>query len=312
MIEVRNLTKTFGPVVAVDNISFTIRKSEIVGFLGPNGAGKTTTMRILTCFLAPDKGTAKVGGYDVIEDPIKVKEKIGYLPENSPLYYDMEVIDFLKFIVKMRNIPSDKASKRLKEVIDICGLGNHLHRPIGQLSRGFKQRVGLAQALVHDPEILILDEPTSGLDPNQIVEIRQLIKELGREKTLIISTHILPEVQATSKRVLIINKGKIVADGSPDELVEKSRRGETFYVTIKGPSEEILDTLKNMESVSYCKALNRKNNSTRFLVKGKKEGEEFAEEIFKMVVQKRWILTELRKETVSLEEIFRELTKGGL
>ena len=212
MIEVKNLTKRYGLTVAVDNVSFDANAGEVLGFLGPNGAGKTTTMRILTCYLSADEGTAKVAGYDVFEESIEVRKRIGYLPESAPLYMDMGVIDYLKFIAQIRHIPKSQRQERIKAVIDTCGLEKVIQKDVGELSRGYRQRLGLAQSLIHDPPILILDEPTSGLDPSQIIEIRNLIKAIGKEKTIIFSTHILPEVSATCSRILIINDGQIVAN----------------------------------------------------------------------------------------------------
>ena len=208
MIEVRNLTKRYGSTVAVNNVSFDAEAGEVLGFLGPNGAGKTTTMRVLTCFLPADDGTASIDGYDIFENSIEVRQRIGYLPESAPLYGDMGVIDYLKFIAEIRNIPKSERNDRIKSVVEICGLGPMIQKDVGELSKGYRQRLGLAQSLVHDPPILILDEPTSGLDPSQIIEIRNLIKEIGKEKTIIFSTHILSEVSATCSRVLIISDGQ--------------------------------------------------------------------------------------------------------
>ena len=213
MIEVKGISKRFGPTTAVDNISFSIAKGEVVGFLGPNGAGKTTTMRILTCFLPADAGEAKVAGFDVLEQSMAVRSRIGYLPESAPLYLDMRVSEFLDYIGAIRGLHGADRTAAINRMIEVCGLSGVMLKQIGELSKGYRQRVGLAQAMIHNPEILVLDEPTSGLDPNQIREIRDLIKTLGKEKTVILSTHILPEVEATCSRVMIINRGKIVADG---------------------------------------------------------------------------------------------------
>ena len=234
MIQVENLTKDYGPFRAVDSVSFNVRKGEVLGFLGPNGAGKSTTMKILTCFLAPTGGTARVAGLDVYEHSLEVRKRIGYLPEDTPIYRDMTVLEFLEFVAEMRGMSRDKRQAGIREVGGRCGLGDVAGKLIGELSKGYRQRVGLAQAMVHDPDIVILDEPTSGLDPNQIVEIRDLIREVGREKTVILSTHILPEVQATCSRMIIINKGKVVADGTPDELRARER-GARHHVLIEVP-----------------------------------------------------------------------------
>ena len=215
-IVVNNLTKKFGTQRAVDNISFEVKTGEILGFLGPNGAGKTTTMKIITCFMAQNDGDVKVNDLSILEDQDEIKKLIGYLPENNPLYTDMPVLEYLEFVAELQNVPKNKISNRIAEMVNVCGLDVEKHKKIGELSKGYKQRVGLAQAMIHDPDILILDEPTSGLDPNQIVEIRKLIRKLGKQKTVILSTHILPEVEATCDRILIINNGKIVADGTAD------------------------------------------------------------------------------------------------
>lgn len=217
-VVVENLSKSFGFQKAVDSISFRVGKGEILGFLGPNGAGKTTTMKMITCFLFPDEGNIYVDKYSIRKNPYKIKQFIGYLPEHNPLYEDMNVIDFLIFIAKLHNIPHYKITARVLDMLRLCGLENEKHKTIGQLSKGYKQRVGLAQALIHDPEIVVLDEPTTGLDPNQIIEIRELIRNIGKEKTVILSSHILAQIEMTCDRVLIINKGKIVADGTSAEL----------------------------------------------------------------------------------------------
>src|SRR5436309_2153162 len=216
-IRVSNLTKYYGNSLAVDNISFEVNKGEILGFLGPNGAGKTTTMKIVTTYMPPTSGEVKIDGLDIEESSLEVRRKIGYLPELNPLYLDMNVIEYLDYVAALDGIPEDKIKKKRNEMISVCGLESVKNKDIGELSKGFKQRVGLAQAMISDPEIIILDEPTSGLDPNQIIEIRNLIKKLGKQKTVILSTHILSEVQATCNRVIIVNKGKIAADGSPEE-----------------------------------------------------------------------------------------------
>ena len=217
-IRVQGLTKQYGPQKAVDNIDFEVKTGEIVGFLGPNGAGKTTTMKIITCFMAANGGNVHIGDYNVKDHQDQIKSRIGYLPENNPLYHDMPVMEYLQFTAAIQGVSKSMIPERIAEMVRLCGLDVEKHKKIGELSKGFRQRVGLAQAMIHDPEILILDEPTTGLDPNQIVEIRKLIREVGREKTVILSTHILPEVEATCDRILIINNGKIVADGSADNL----------------------------------------------------------------------------------------------
>ncbi|MCW9065262.1 MAG: ATP-binding cassette domain-containing protein [Ignavibacteriaceae bacterium] len=251
-IVVNNLTKKFGSQRAVDNISFEVKTGEILGFLGPNGAGKTTTMKILTCYMAPSDGDAKINNLSVLESQDEIKKKIGYLPENNPLYFDMPVLDYLKFVADLQGVPKENIQNRIAEMVYVCGLNVEKHKKIGELSKGFRQRVGLAQAMIHDPEILILDEPTTGLDPNQIVEIRKLIKELGKQKTVILSTHILPEVEATCDRILIINNGKIVADGTSDMLRKRASGEEMVRVQIREfeNKDSVVIGLKALDSVA--------------------------------------------------------------
>ena len=232
-IIVEKLVKTYGPQKAVDDISFKVNTGEVLGFLGPNGAGKTTTMKAITTFLIPDSGNIYIGNYSVGTNPEEVKQNIGYLPENNPLYEDMPVIDYLKFVGELQGITKEKITDSLLSVIDTCGLEAEKHKKISELSKGYKQRVGLAQALIHNPEVLILDEPTTGLDPNQIVEIRDLIRKIGREKTVILSSHILAEVEATCDRIMIINKGKIVADGTTVELRKQAQGNDIIKVRIE-------------------------------------------------------------------------------
>lgn len=307
MIEVKNLTKRYGPTVAVDNVSFNAKAGEVLGFLGPNGAGKTTTMRVLTCYLSADEGNATVDGYDVFDQSVEVRKRIGYLPESAPLYLDMGVIDYLKFIAQVRDIPKSQRQQRTKEVIDICGLESVIQKDVGELSKGFRQRLGLAQSLIHDPPILIMDEPTSGLDPNQIIEIRNLIKEIGKEKMIIFSTHILPEVSATCSRILIINNGKIVANGSPESLAERAKGGEVVDITIRGSADEIESKLQDLNFVNEFDRVNTVDGLLSYRIASEK-GTNAAEELFQFVVQNGWSLTELRQESVSLEDVFRELT----
>jgi ABC-2 type transport system ATP-binding protein len=307
MIEVKNLTKRYGPTVAVDNVSFNAKAGEVLGFLGPNGAGKTTTMRVLTCYLSADEGSATVDGYDVFDQSVEVRKRIGYLPESAPLYSDMGVIDYLKFIAQVRDIPKSQRQQRTKGVIDICGLESVIHKDVGELSRGYRQRLGLAQSLIHDPPILILDEPTSGLDPSQIIEIRNLIKEVGKEKMIIFSTHILPEVSATCSRILIINDGKIVANGSPKSLTDRAKGGEVVDITIRGPAEDIETKLRDLNFVNEFSRVNTVDGLFSYRIASEK-GKNAAEELFQFVAQNGWSLTELRQESVSLEDVFLELT----
>jgi ABC-2 type transport system ATP-binding protein len=308
MIDVKNIAKSFGPVVAVDGVSFHMSKGEVLGFLGPNGAGKTTTMRILTCFIYPDTGTATVAGHDIFEHSLEVRKRIGYLPENAPLYTDLSVYEYLKFVAEIRSIPRDKHREKIKKIIEICGLKTVLHRTVGELSRGYRQRVGLAQAMIHDPDILVLDEPTVGLDPNQIVEIRQLIREIGREKTILLSTHILPEAAATCGRVLIINRGKIVASGTPEELQGRAAGGMQVTVGIRGPEAEVLEKLAALRGFKDVRKMGLgEGNHVRYSLKSG-DGAGSGEEIFRLAVENRWSLNEIHAETLSLEDIFKELT----
>jgi len=305
-IRIENLTKKFGGQRAVDNISFEVKTGEILGFLGPNGAGKTTTMRMITNFITPTEGSITVGGKSLTASPDEIKKHIGYLPENNPLYQDMPVIDYLEFVGGLQGITNEDLPAKIVEMIRITGLNAEKHKKIGELSKGFRQRVGLAQALIHDPEILILDEPTSGLDPNQIVEIRKLIRELGREKTVILSTHILPEVEATCDRILIINRGKIVADGTAENLRKQATGQEILKARIEdGEVNAIFDALQNLSSVTMVDFSDRQQN--RFKIQAN-SGASTAKEIFKLCVDKKWTLTELIPFETKLEDIFRELT----
>jgi len=308
MIRVKNLTKKYGELKAVDDVTFDVHTGDILGFLGPNGAGKTTTVRIITCFLLPTAGWVEVDGLNVFEHSLEVRKKIGYLPENAPLYSEMNVLDYLHFIMGVRGILKDRWSQRTKEMIDICGLGPVVNRNIGELSKGFRQRVGLAQAMVHDPEVLILDEPTSGLDPNQIAEIRSLIKELGKEKTVILCTHILPEVEATCRRVLIINEGKIVADGSPAELQASFQGKEQIYIELKAPFEDVESKLANLENVEKVKEILTNGDDLKKFTIECARGVDLREGLFRLAVDNNWVLLEMRKEQASLEDVFRQLT----
>jgi ABC-2 type transport system ATP-binding protein len=308
MISVMNLSKRFGRTVAVDGISFEVSKGEVLGFLGPNGAGKTTTMRILTCYLSPDSGSATVAGFDVVDDSLEVRKRVGYLPENAPLYLDMDVVAYLEFVADVRGIASVEKGQRIRKMIDVCGLGNVLGRTVGELSKGFKQRVGLAQTLIHDPDILILDEPTTGLDPSQIIEIRELIKEIGRERTVILSTHILPEVEATCSRVLIINEGEIAATGTPEELHSIAGGENSVYVSVSAGGAAVEEVLGAIGSISQVSRIGETEGGyVRYVLKSKNGGD-VGERIFRTAVENGWTLNELRTETLSLEDIFLRLT----
>ena len=305
-VVVKNLVKRYGGRKAVDNISFQVNKGEVLGFLGPNGAGKSTTMKIITCYLAPSEGDVEVGGYSILKEPEKVKQLIGYLPENNPLYLDMPIIEYLEFSALLQGVPRDRVNGRIKEMVRICGLMGEKHKLIGELSKGYRQRVGLAQAMIHDPQVLILDEPTTGLDPNQIVEIRKLIKEIGKEKTVILSTHNLPEVESTCDRILIINNGVIAADGTAKNLRGEAKGKEIIQVRIEdGAKHEVLAMLKNIPYVIKVDEIMGKENG--FEIQAEKMGNP-KRDIFKMCVDKNWVLTEMTTFETRLEDIFHDLT----
>jgi ABC-2 type transport system ATP-binding protein len=310
-IQVTNLVKKFGEVTAVNDITFNVQTGEVLGFLGPNGAGKTTTMKVITCFLPQTSGEVLVDGLNILDNSIEVRKKIGYLPEQNPLYLDMNVVDFLRFAANLQGVSQKNINNRIVHMLDICGLDDVRHKDIGELSKGYRQRVGLAQAMIHDPEILILDEPTSGLDPNQIVEIRNLIKEIGKQKTVILSTHILPEVQATCNRVLIIHEGKIVADGSPNELQNKFQASETVTLELKtgllDPLLEIVPEIKNIFEVQSVELITHADGNYKFNIHTSK-GQDIRELLFKKSVEKNWIILEMFKKETSLEEVFHKLT----
>jgi ABC-2 type transport system ATP-binding protein len=305
-VVIKNLVKKYDGRKAVDGISFRVNKGEVLGFLGPNGAGKSTTMKIITCYLAPTEGDVEVGGYSILREPEKVKQFIGYLPENNPLYLDMPVIEYLEFSALLQGVTKDKVQGRIREMIRVCGLMGEKHKLIGELSKGYRQRVGLAQAMIHDPQVLILDEPTTGLDPNQIIEIRKLIKEIGKEKTVILSTHILPEVEATCDRILIINNGKIVADGTAKNLRSQSKGQEVIQVKIEdGLKVDIIEGLKTIPFVIKVDEVMGKENS--YEVHTEKMGIP-KRDIFKMCVDRGWVLTEMTPFETRLEDIFHDLT----
>ena len=311
MIEVKNLSKVYGINRAVDNITFEVPSGEVLGFLGPNGAGKSTTMKMLTCFIAPTTGEALIGGHSVLEASVAVREMIGYLPEDTPLYQDLTPLEYLQFASALRKVGATKQKIRLHEIAEVCGLYEVLAQPIGELSKGYRQRVGLAQAMIHDPPILILDEPTSGLDPNQIVEIRELIKEIGKQKTVILSTHILPEVQATCGRVLIIHDGHLVADGSPDELAH-GESGNIYRLVLEADgvdlSDKVLRKLNAVNGVSKVSQTDSEEGSESFIVAATGE-RDLRRELFCCVRDNDWILLEMQRQTASLEDVFRRLTK---
>ena len=307
MIYVENLTKYYNETCALKNVSFKVKKGEILGLLGPNGAGKTTTLRILTGFLAKTSGTVKIKDFDIKEEPIKVKKLIGYFPETAPLYSDMLVFDYLSFIADMRGLKKDKKRERLIELSEVCGLTSVMHKSISELSKGFKQRVGLAHAMMGNPEILILDEPTSGLDPNQIAEIRDLIKEIGKKKTVIISSHILSEVEATCDRIVILNQGELVADGTTESLKKSANKGFLISVCLSGTDYKTAESsLKGINSIQKISHVSSNNNEVNIKIFSNKD---IRPEIYNSIKQTKWVLLGLNKESESLENIFRDLTK---
>ncbi len=305
MIEVRDLTKFYGAERAVDHISFDVRPGEVLGFLGPNGAGKTTTMKVLTCYLPPTSGTVLVDGMDVREHSLAVRRLMGYLPEHTPLYQGMVTYDYLMFAAAMRGVPREHRATRIKAMAEVCGIGAVLGKKIDALSKGYRQRVGLAQAMIHDPPILILDEPTTGLDPNQIVEIRELIKQIGREKTVILSTHILPEVQASCDRVLIIHRGKLVADGTPRDLQQSFSGGQRIVFGL-AQADAVDETLAKW---GRARILDRKQDGGETVYTlTSDESADLRPELFRLAVEQGWTLTELHRQQANLEDVFRQLT----
>ncbi|MBS1271401.1 MAG: putative ABC transporter ATP-binding protein YxlF [Candidatus Marinimicrobia bacterium] len=310
MIEVQNVTKRYGQTLAVDDVSFTVEKGEIVGFLGPNAAGKTTTMRIITSYMPATAGKVKVAGYDVFENAMEVKKRIGYLPENPPLYLDMKVEDYLAFTAAINGVDKSAIPREIDRVVELTTLGDMRYRLIRKLSKGFRQRVGLAQALIHDPEVLVLDEPTVGLDPKQIIEVRDLIKELGNDHTIILSTHILPEVSMTSERVVIINKGRIVAEDTPTNLMASLKSGETVQLQVEAPFDDVKATLETMDgvtSVSLDTETSVGENICAVRVDSE-PGKDIRKDVAREVVNKNWGLLELKQISLTLEDIFLELT----
>lgn len=305
-IVVENLTKAYGPQKAVNNISFEVKTGEVVGFLGPNGAGKSTTMKMITCYMAPTNGDVRLDEYSVHAQPEEIKRRIGYLPENNPLYLDMPIIDYLRFCGEIQGMNKDQVGQRIGEMIELCGLEVEKHKRIGELSKGYRQRVGLAQAMIHDPEVLILDEPTTGLDPNQIIEIRKLIKKLGKEKTVILSSHILSEVEATCDRILIINRGRIVADGTSDTLRQQAQGQELLTIKIESSNgADVEKDVLGLPSVASVKPLESKDG---YLQVQSKPDSSSRKEIFDLCVKKKWYLLEMTGIETRLEDVFRELT----
>jgi ABC-2 type transport system ATP-binding protein len=308
LIEVRGLTKAYGEKTAVDNISFSVNKGEILGFLGPNGAGKTTTMRVLTGYLPATQGTAKIAGFDVFDDSMEVRRRIGYLPENPPLYLDMTVADYLDFVARIKNVPAEKRAERVEAATEMTKIADKRGELIKRLSRGYRQRVGLAQAIVHDPDVIILDEPTVGLDPKQIIEVRHLIKGLAGSHTIILSTHILPEVSMTCDRVIIINNGKIVAVDTPENLTLQLKGGERIRVEAQAPEQALLDALQKIPGAQKVQVDSVGSGGRMTAVVEARQGQDLRSQIAAKIVGQGWPLYELRGENLSLEEIFLQLT----
>jgi len=309
MITITNLVKKYGTFAAVDDISFTVEKGEIVGFLGPNGAGKTTTMKIITCYMLPTMGTITVDGLDVVEHSLEVRRKIGYMPESAPLYLDLNLVEYLKMAAELRGVPKSRIMPRVREMVEVCNLGEMVHKRVGELSKGFRQRVCLAQSLIHDPEILILDEPTVGLDPNQIIEIRSLIKMLGEKKTVILSTHILPEVEATCGRVVIIHRGKIVADGATETVVGRFSGSNLVTVEFALPVPQATEILRQQSGIATVREVGDvPGGGWQLRIEGR-EGKDVRHDIFMAAAKNQWPLVELKREGQSLENVFQSLTR---
>ena len=307
MIEVQHLTKRYGPLKAVDDVSFTVERGEIFGFLGPNGAGKTTTMRVLTGYMPPSEGRAVVAGFDVFDQPIEAKRRTGYLPETPPLYPEMTVRDYLAFVARIKGVPRGERASRLDYVMGRTRVTDVANRHCGKLSKGYRQRVGLAQAILHNPDVLILDEPTAGLDPKQIIETRQLIKELAGDHTIILSTHILPEVSQTCHRVVIINKGRVVAVDTPENLTHRLRGSESMYLQVDGLGADVKTALEAVPGVSRVVLSDTRGTATGLEIDSE-SGRDVRRELAAAVVSRGWGLLELRPMRMSLEEIFLHLT----
>jgi ABC-2 type transport system ATP-binding protein len=307
VIEVQHLTKRYGPFTAVEDVSFRVERGEILGFLGPNGAGKTTTMRVLTGYMPATEGRAIVAGFDVFDQPVEAKRRTGYLPETPPLYPDMTVLDYLTFVSKVKGVPSAERKQRIASVMERTRIADMAGRLCGRLSKGYRQRVGLAQALIHNPDVLILDEPTAGLDPKQIIETRELIKELAGDHTIILSTHILPEVAQTCQRVVIINKGRVVAVDTPDNLTARLRGSETMYVQVDSAGADPSAALRRVAGVTRVAEADRRDSAAGYEVESER-GRDVRRELARTIVSSGWGLLELRPMRMSLEEIFLSLT----
>ena len=307
MIEVQNIVRRYGATVAVNDVSFKVGEGEILGFLGPNGAGKSTTLKILTCFIVADSGSVQVAGHDVLKDSFAVRDNIGYLPESTAVYADMRVIDYLKFVARARQIPAAQARSAIDRVVQQVEIERMLMKDVGQLSKGYRQRVGLAQAMIHDPPILILDEPTSGLDPHQIVEIRELLRQLGKSKVILFSSHILQEISAICSRIIVINDGSLVADGAPDELQRQASGQQVYRTTITGPEKEVVAALGGIQGVESVEVLGHPEGAHDVRLRAS-SAESIGQEIFRTASQKGWELAALQPEMRSLEEVYLKLT----
>jgi ABC-2 type transport system ATP-binding protein len=312
MIEVKNLTMHYGSTVAVDDASFRVEKGEILGLLGPNGAGKTTIMRILTTYIVPTSGTATLGGHDVVKNPMAVRGMIGYLPETVPLYLDMQVCHYLKFVAKARGIFGKTLSTRMDWVVETTGIQSVFKKGITEISKGFRQRVGLAQALIHDPQVLILDEPTVGLDPLQIVDIRKLIRGLAREKTIIFSTHILQEVQAVSDRIVIINEGRIIADGTLEDLENRAKRSRRHILTLRASKDAVANALRRIPDISSFRLIDEADAGIVSFELITPLNKDIWTQVDRLVKEERWPLKELREDGITMEETFIALTKASM
>lgn len=308
MIQIENLTKHYGPLCAVDQINIDIHQGEILGLLGPNGAGKTTTLRMLTGFLQPTSGSIHVKDYAIDKDALQIKKLLGYLPESAPLYHDMLAYDYLNFVADIREISNNRKLTRIRQLADLCGINEVMHQPISELSKGYKQRVGLAHAMMNDPEILVLDEPTSGLDPNQIVEIREIIKRIGKEKTIILSTHILSEAEATCDRVVIINRGKIVADGSTESLKASGSDKKFVHISLQNADFKSVDKeLATIDGIAGIQRIDETDYQLDVRVDCRSTVDLRAE-IYGRIKQTDWVVLDFHQKTQTLETIFRELT----
>jgi ABC-2 type transport system ATP-binding protein len=309
MIHVENLTKYYNQLCAVDQINFDIQKGEILGLLGPNGAGKTTTLRMLTGYLQPSSGSINIKGLSIDKHVLEIKKLLGYLPESAPLYHDMLVFDYLKYVAAIREIDGEQKLPRIRQLADLCGINEVMSQPIGELSKGYKQRVGLAHAMMNDPEVLIFDEPTSGLDPNQIVEIRKIIKEIGKKKTIILSTHILTEAEATCDRIVIINQGQIVADGSTENLKQSASNKNIMHLCLQNADFKIVEAnLSALDGVENVTKIKETDSELDIRVTCQSAGD-LRPDVYRKIKETDWILLDFHQETQTLENIFRELTK---